>query len=47
MVEEAKERRLLTPAERAVRNESRRAEAKKAMTDHKLARKAFYEIARG
>jgi hypothetical protein len=43
MVEEAKERRLLTPAERAVRNEARRAEAKKAMTDHERAQTAFYE----
>lgn len=43
MVEEAKERRLLTPAERAVRNEARRAETKKAMTDYEQAQKAFYE----
>jgi hypothetical protein len=43
MVEEAKERRLLTPSERAIRNEARRTEAKKAMTDHERAQKAFYE----
>ena len=34
MVEEAKERRLLTPAERAVRNVARQVEAEKAMSDH-------------
>jgi hypothetical protein len=43
MVEEAKERRLLTPAERAVRNVARQVEAEKAMSDHERCQKAFYE----
>ena len=43
MVEEAKERRLLTPAERAVRNVAQQVEAEKAMSDHERGQKAFYE----
>jgi hypothetical protein len=43
MVEEAKERRLLTRAERQARNAARQVEAEKAITDHERTQKAFYE----
>jgi hypothetical protein len=43
MVEEAKERRVLTRAERKARNATRQVEAEKAMTDHEQAQKAFHE----
>jgi hypothetical protein len=43
MVEEAEERRLLTPAERKARKAARQVEAEKAMTDRERAQKAFYE----
>jgi hypothetical protein len=43
MVEELKDRRLVTRAQREARMAFRQVEAEKAMTDHERAQKAFHE----
>ncbi len=43
MVEEAKEQRVLTRAQREARMAFRQVEAEKALTDHERTQKAFHE----
>ena len=47
MVEEAKEQRVLTRAQREARMAFRQVEAEKALTDHERTRKRFTRIASG